>query len=76
MDPNQTRCAQQPRVFVLLSQEQALSLLALSHKCCFIGNAAEQNEFQCLSPYFAVLALISHMYNVAGGETPQRKHES
>ena len=76
MDPNQTRCTQQPWVFILLFQEQALGLLALSHKHCFVGNAAGQNEFQYLSLYFVVLALISHMYNIAGGETPQRKHES
>lgn len=71
MDPNQPRCAQQ-----LLSQEQALSLLALSHKRCFVGRAAEQNEFQYWSLYFVVLALISHTCNVAGGETPQQKQES
>jgi len=75
MDPNQTRHAQQCWVLILLSQEQAFSLLALSHKYCFVGNAAAQNEFQYLSLYFLVLALISHMYNIAGGETPQWKHE-
>lgn len=71
MDPNQTRRVQQPWVLILLSQEQALSLLALSHRYCFVGNAAEQNYFQYLSLYFVVLVLISHMYNIAGGETPQ-----
>lgn len=44
MDPTQTRCAQQPWCSSFPPQEQTPSLPALSHKQCFVGNAAGNNE--------------------------------
>lgn len=62
MEPNQMWTA--ALVLVLPSQKQALSLPALSHKLCFEGNAAGSNEQQCLSLYFVVLALGSHVRDI------------
>lgn len=50
-------------------------LLTLSLKYHFVGNAAEQNECQYLSLYY-VLAVISHLYSISGGKTPQWKSMS